>query len=137
MRLRISSNARCPRSGFVLAARACNRPIENLHPLPSGSISAMLQSLGKASTAPGLVQAADRHASGHLAHRRPSGGVPCRRLPDIGAPGRPDIQTGASSAADGSATGAAAFGTRRPAGSLTATWDEFTESVRSELEDKK
>ena len=48
----------------------------------------------------------------------------------------PDIQTGASSAADGSATGAA-FGTRRPAGLLTATWDEFTESVRSELEDKK
>src|SRR5271166_6812111 len=25
MRRRISSNARCPRSGFVLAARACNR----------------------------------------------------------------------------------------------------------------
>jgi hypothetical protein len=28
VRLRISSNMRCPRSGFVLAARACDRLIE-------------------------------------------------------------------------------------------------------------
>ena len=36
-----------------------------------------------------------------------------------GSKGGPDVQTGASSAGDGSATGAA-FGTRRPASSATA-----------------
>ena len=40
MRLCISSNARCPRSGFVLAARACNRPILRGSPVVSTAAQA-------------------------------------------------------------------------------------------------